>query len=186
MNLEASRLARLWREETASLHPRLQLARLLLGLLPPYTGARVRPAVLRAAGFAIGRGTIMMGLPAFTGSGPISTRLRVGEAVWFNIGVLINLGADVQIGDRAALGHEVMILTDSHALGPASRRAGELYARPVGIGAGAWIGARAILLPGVTIGDGAVVAAGAVVTHDVPPNVLVSGVPARVTKELGA
>ena len=180
-----SRITQLWREETAGFHPRLQLARLLLAFLPHYAGNRLRPAVLRAAGFKIGPGTIMMGTPTFTGTGDLARRLVVGQQVWFNIGVLINLGDAVTIEDRAALGHEVMILTDSHALGPAGRRAGDLYARPVRIGAGAWLGARAIILPGVTVGPGAVVAAGAVVSRDVPANNMVGGVPARLIKELG-
>jgi maltose O-acetyltransferase len=65
-----------------------------------------------------------------------------------------------------------------------SRRAGDLKAEPVTIGDGAWIGARATILPGVTIGGGAVVAAGSVVTRDLPANVLAGGVPARVIREL--
>lgn len=179
-----SKLARLWREETAGLHLRLLLARVLLAPLPPHVGSRVRPLVLRAAGLRIGRGTVMWGTPTITGGGNIYRRLTVGRECWFNIGVLINLGAEVSIGDRVALGHGVMILTETHPIGPPERRAGPLFARPVRIGDGAWLGVRALILPGVEIGAGAVVAAGAVVTKDVPPNVLVGGVPARVLREL--
>ncbi len=110
----------------------------------------------------------MMGNPTFTGTGPIEQRFSLGENCWLNIGVLINLGAEVSIGDRVAIGHEVMILTDSHEIGPSAWRAGEVYSKPVRIGSGAWLGARSLILPGISIGPGAIVAAGSVVTRDVP------------------
>jgi acetyltransferase-like isoleucine patch superfamily enzyme len=69
-------------------------------------------------------------------------------------------------------------------MGSRERRYAGLEALPVTIGAGVWVGARAMIMPGVTIGDGAVIAAGAVVTKDVPPNTLVAGVPARIVREL--
>jgi maltose O-acetyltransferase len=77
-----------------------------------------------------------------------------------------------------------MILTRRHHLGSPARRYAKLEALPVTIGAGVWVGARAMILPGVTIGDGAVIAAGAVVTKDVPANTVVAGVPATVVREL--
>ena len=83
-----------------------------------------------------------------------------------------------------ALGHGVLILTSSHEFGDQWRRGGEHITAPVTIERGAWIGARGVLLPGVTIGHGAVVGAGAVVTTDVPPNTLVAGVPARTVRSL--
>jgi len=181
-----AKLRQLWQEETVGLHLRLLVARALLAPLPPHVGSRVRPLVLRAAGFRIGRGTVMWGTPIITGSGDIYRRLAVGQECWFNVGVLINLGAEVSIGDRVGLGHQVMILTETHPIGSPERRAGPVLARPVRIGDGAWLGTRALILPGVEIGAGAVVAAGAVVTKDVPPNVLVGGVPARVLRELEA
>jgi maltose O-acetyltransferase len=73
-----------------------------------------------------------------------------------------------------------MILTTSHKLGPSAHRAGKHDLLPVEIGDGAWIGARATILPGVTIGRGAVVSAGSVVNKNVPPNSIVAGTPARV------
>lgn len=180
-------MTKLWRlvqEETAGFHPRLMVAQTILAAVPFHVGSRLRPALLRAAGFRIGPGTVMWGTPILTGCGDIYHRLEIGRECWFNVGVLINLGASVKIGDRAAIGHEVMILTDSHPIGGPERRAGPLFARPVSIGAGAWLGSRVLILPGTTIGAGAVVAAGAVVTNDVAPNTLVGGVPARVLREL--
>ena len=178
------RIVQLWREETAGFHPGLAFIQALLACLPDYTGMRLRPALYRAAGFKIGHGTLMWGQPRFTGTGPIKQRLSVGEYVWFNLGVLINLGAPVTIEDRVSIGHEVMILTDSHIIGPIDRRAGPLTSEPVHIGAGTWLGARCTILPGVTIAPGAIIAAGAVVNRDIPANVLAGGVPARVIKEL--
>jgi maltose O-acetyltransferase len=172
------------RDETAHFHFRIQIARLILGLFPPYTGVRLRRLIYRLAGFNIHQGTIFMGNPTFTGGGPIESRLSIGEMCILNIGVLINLGANVMIGNRVAIGHEVIIMTESHVLGPSDERAGKVTAQPVNICDGAWIGARAIIQPGVTIGKGAVVAAGAVVSRDVPPDTFVGGVPASIIKTL--
>lgn len=180
-------MKRLWqvtRSEFAQYHVRLQLAQLAMWPLPPHVGNRLRVYLLRQAGFHIGQGTVMWGAPIITGSGDLYTRLHVGRDCWFNGGCLLNLGATIRIGDRVAFGHEVMILTDTHEIGDQGRRAGPLVARPVEIGDGAWIGARAMLLPGVRIGAGAVVAAGAVVTKDVAPHTVVGGTPARSIREL--
>jgi len=172
------------REELEGMHPRLQLARLALALLPPFVGSRLRVRVLRLAGLHIGNGTVMWGLPTILGSGDLTDRLRIGEACWFNVGCLLDVNADLVIGDRVALGQEVMILTNGHRIAGHERRAGALDARPVTIEAGAWLSSRCTILPGVTVGRGAVVAAGAVVTTSVPANVLVGGVPAQVLREL--
>lgn len=177
-------VSQLLRSETSELQIRLQLAHLAMWPLPPHVGNRLRVYLLRMAGFQIGRGTVMWGAPTITGSGDLYTRLHIGRDCWFNIGCMLNLGATITIGDRVAIGHQVMILTDSHAIGDQKRRAGPLTALPVQIGDGAWVGARATILPGVTIGEGAVVAAGAVVTKTVAPNLLVGGVPARPIREL--
>jgi maltose O-acetyltransferase len=179
--------ARFWKllsEEFAGLHPRLTIARMLLGLLPLHVGGRVRSAMLRLIGFQIGRGTIMAATPTITCDGYMYDKLVIGSDCWINIGCLFNLGAEIRIGSNVAIGHDVMVLTQSHDIGPASHRAFTPHARPITIGNGAWLGSRTTVLPGVTIGAGAVVAAGSVVCHDVPPNTLVAGVPARALKQL--
>lgn len=178
------RVGQVLRDETAGFHLRLQLAQMAMAPLPPYVGNRLRVYLLRLIGFQIGQGTVMWGAPTITGSGNLYARLSIGRSCWFNVGCFLNVGANISIGDRAGLGHHVMVLTETHAIGDPTRRAGTLAAYPVHIGSGVWIGARCTLLPGVTIGDGAVVAAGAVVTKSVAPNMLVGGVPARPLREL--
>ncbi len=182
--MAVSALKRLWGDELGPLQPRLLLVQLLVAPFPPYTGGRMRALALRLAGFSIGQGTLFWGLPAICGEGDLRPRLCVGSHVWINVGGFWDLGAMVTIGDRVAIGQQVMILTGTHQVGGAERRAGPFVARPVRIGVGAWLGARCTLLPGVTVGEGAIVAAGAVVTCDVPPHTLVAGVPARVIRAL--
>lgn len=178
------KITRLLQEEFGQIHGRLLLARLILAPFPDYAANRLRTGILRSIGFNIGRGTVIWSVPTITGQGDIYGRLTIGADCWINIRLLLNLGAPITIGDRAAIGHEVMLLTESHKVGPAERRAGAVIAQPVTIGRGVWIGARTTILPGVTIGDGVIIASGSVVTKDVPSNVVVGGVPAKVIKEL--
>jgi maltose O-acetyltransferase len=90
--------------------------------------------------------------------------------------------APVSIGDGTWIGPAVQIYTADHPRDAALRRAGLQSGRPVSIGNNVWIGGGAIILPGVTIGDDAIVAAGSVVTRDVPPGATVAGNPARPIK----
>lgn len=107
-------------------------------------------------------------------------RIRIGDRVFLNAGVVLHSEVAITIGDDVALSNEVYVMdTDSHGL------EGQLpHSGAVTIGRGSWLGARAIVLPGVTIGEQSVVAAGSVVTRDVPDRVLVAGNPARVIREL--
>ncbi len=172
------------REELSGIHPRLLLAKLALLPLPIHAGGRLRVRALRACGFNIGPRTVMVGTPTFTGGADIYSNLVIGADNWFNVECILDLGAPITIGSRVAIGHQVIILTSSHEIGPHEKRAATWYAKPVVIGDGVWLGARCIIMPGVTVGDGAIVAAGAVVNRDVPTNALVAGVPARVVKML--
>jgi maltose O-acetyltransferase len=174
----------LWREEAGGLNWRLLLARLLLGPLPGYVGSRVRPLVLRLVGFRIGGGTLMSGLPTFTGPPGLQRRLSIGARCYLNVGCHFEVGAAITIGDSVAFGHEVMVLTTSHEANHPQRRCGAAFSRSVRIGDGTWLGSRSLVLPGVTIGEGAIVGAGALVNRDVPPHTLVAGVPARVIRRL--
>jgi maltose O-acetyltransferase len=178
------KIRQLLREEFAGIHLRLIIARTLLALLPIHVGGRVRPMVFRLVGFQIGRGTVMAGTPTIIFDGDMYRKLAIGTGCWINIGCLFDLGAAITIGSNVSLGHGVLLVTNSHEIGPSRRRASALSAKPVNIGSGAWLGSRSMILPGVTIGAGAVVAAGSVVHQDVPPNTLVAGVPARPIRAL--
>ncbi len=106
--------------------------------------------------------------------------IRLGDNVFINSGCCFQDQGGIFIGDNALIGHQVVIATLNHATDPSRR--GDMIAAPVHIGNNVWIGAHATILPGVTVGDGAIVAAGAVVTKDVPPKSVVGGVPARILK----
>jgi acetyltransferase-like isoleucine patch superfamily enzyme len=136
------------------------------------------------AGVRVGRGTIFNGRPSFSGGRDVKRFLTIGKGCWFNVGCRFDVHAPLLIGDAVQLGQDVLLLTHTHRLGAGARRSGEVIAGPVTIEDGAWIGARATILPGVTIGPGAVVAAGAVVTRDVEANTLVGGVPAKFIRAL--
>lgn len=89
-------------------------------------------------------------------------------------------GIYIDVG--ALIGPMVVLATLNHEQDPEHR--GNLFPKPIRIGKKVWIGANATVLPGVTIGDGAIVAAGAVVSKDVPPGVIVGGVPAKIIKRV--
>lgn len=108
--------------------------------------------------------------------------IRLGRDVFINAGCKFQDQGGIYLGDRVLVGQNVVLATLNHGMEPSRR--GDLHPAPIRIGNGVWIGANATVLPGVTIGDGAVVAAGAVVTRDVPPLTVVGGVPARVIKKI--
>ncbi|WP_299042233.1 sugar O-acetyltransferase [uncultured Tateyamaria sp.] len=105
--------------------------------------------------------------------------IHLGTEVYINSGCVILDSAAVHIGDGTMIGPGAQILCADHHRDPVKRRAGIEIAHPVHIGADVWIGAGAIIMPGVTVGNRVIVGAGAVVTHDVPEGVTVVGVPAR-------
>lgn len=114
----------------------------------------------------------------------ITSALEIGNNS--GIGIASRIYGHVCIGDNVLMGPEVIILTSGHKYENADvliRDQGRLPEKTVYIGNDVWIGARAIILPGVRIEDGAVIGAGAVVTKDVPPYTVVGGVPAKVIKQ---
>ena len=135
---------------------------------------------MRAAGIAVSQvgiesGTVFRNL-----------NLSIGAGAYVNRGVQIEGSGRVTLGEKVAIGPGVLILTSTHDVGPSEWRAGEGLAktRPVNIGAGSWVGARATILPGVSIGRGCVVGAGSVVTRDFGPDLLIAGIPAVVKRSL--
>jgi acetyltransferase-like isoleucine patch superfamily enzyme len=125
---------------------------------------------------------------------PIDKSTRIFPPFYTNFGLFISLGKNVFINhacsfldlggitieDDVLIGPRVNLVTENHPLDPADRQT--LLLKPITIKRNAWIGAGVTILPGVTIGENAVVAAGAVVTKDVPANTVVGGIPARHIK----
>lgn len=110
--------------------------------------------------------------------------ITIGKDVFINSGCHFQDQGGIVIGDGTLIGHNVVLATINHDLSPANNRKNH-YA-PIIIGSHVWIGSNATILPGVRIGDWAVVAAGAVVTKDIPALTVAGGVPARVLKKVSA
>lgn len=105
--------------------------------------------------------------------------ISLGEDVFLNFGCVILDVVAVAIGDGTQIGPAVQIYAADHPRDPARRREGLELGRPIRIGRNVWIGGAAIILPGVTIGDDAIIGAGSVVTRDVPSGATALGNPAR-------
>ena len=108
--------------------------------------------------------------------------IHIGKHVFINMGCKFQDQGGIFIGDGTLIGHNVVLATLNHVKSPMNRAT--MIPAPIHIGKRVWIGSNATILPGVTIGDGAIVAAGAVVTRDVPDNTIVGGVPASVMRSL--
>ena len=125
-------------------------------------------------------------LPPFGLFPPFTTdcgkNIHFGQNVFINSGCRFQDQGGIYIGDNALIGHNAVLATLNHSENPAKR--GNLIPSPIRIGKNVWLGANVTVLPGVTIGDGAIIAAGAVVTHDVPANTVVGGVPARKLRDV--
>ena len=108
--------------------------------------------------------------------------ITIGKDVFINSGCHFQDQGGITIGDGSLIGHNVVLATVNHDLDPKNNRKNH-YA-PIIIGNHVWIGSNATVLPGVTIGEWSVGAAGAVVTKDVPPFTVVGGLPARILKNV--
>lgn len=146
-----------------------------LNALPPSAAAE-RDAILRRL---LGRlGTHYSILSPFYCD--FGTQISIGDHFYANFNLTILDEAPVTIGNHVFIGPDVGIYTVRHALLTDQRNAGIMQSLPVTIHDNVWIGGHATLLPGVTIGQGAVIGAGSVVTHDIPPQVVAAGNPCRV------
>ncbi|MFC6718376.1 sugar O-acetyltransferase [Natrialbaceae archaeon GCM10025810] len=110
--------------------------------------------------------------------------IHVGENFYANFRCVVLDVCRVEIGQNCQIAPGVHIYTATHPLDATERIDGLEYGKPVTVGDNVWIGGRAVLNPGVTVGENAVVASGSVVTEDVPDGVVVRGNPARVVREL--
>ena len=165
-------------DEFSGLHPRLHAYNMAAKLLPTRSNGTLRARLLRLAGFQVGAGTVINGLLKLNGGAGFESNLSIGQDCTIESDGIWDLSDKLSIGDRVTIDPGVMILTSTHEMDFPSHRAGKVLLSPVVVADGAWLRARCIILPGVTIGAGAVVEAGAVVNKDVPANARVGGVPA--------
>ena len=108
--------------------------------------------------------------------------IRLGQRVFINSGCRFQDQGGVTIGDDSLIGHNTVLATLDHGIHPDHR--GDMDPAPIIIGRNVWIGANVTILKGVTVGDNAIVAAGSIVTKDVPADVIVVGAPARVVRSV--
>ena len=111
--------------------------------------------------------------------------LFFGSHVYANFNLSAVDDVAIHVGDYVMFGPNVTLITANHPIEPESRKKGLQYAKPITIGENAWIGAGAMILPGVTIGENAVVGAGSIVTRDIPAGVVAVGNPCRVLRKAG-
>jgi acetyltransferase-like isoleucine patch superfamily enzyme len=142
--------------------------------------AEVRDLFSRLTGTTVDRSFWLLP-PFYTDFGK---NIRVGTNVFINHACEFMDRGGITIGDDVLIGPKVNLVTINHPLDPATRRS--TYCAPIVIEKGAWLSVGVSVMPGVTIGENAVVAANAVVTKDVPPNAVVGGIPARVIKHVDA
>lgn len=179
-----NKLALILRSETEGWHFRVWFLFGLASVLPHFAFSRVRTLLYRCAGLSVGARTLILGQIELAGPGPVQSKLTVGADCQITAPLYADVCSPIAIGDRVFIGHHVVLITTNHEIGDEWKRCGAWTPAPIRIEDGVWIGARATILPGVTIGKGSVVAAGAVVTKDVPPNTLVGGVPAKILRQL--
>ena len=110
--------------------------------------------------------------------------VHFGDNVYANFNLTLVDDTDIYVGDKVMFGPNVTVATAGHPIDPELRYQAMQYNIPVHIGNNVWIGANAVVLPGVTIGDNSVIGAGSVVTKDIPPNVVAVGNPCRVLREI--
>ena len=112
------------------------------------------------------------------------SHVHFGSDIFCNVFLSLVDDGDIYIGDRCLIGPHVTICTATHPICPELREHQAEYNLPIHIGKNVWIGARSVIMPGVTIGDNSVIGAGSVVTKDIPADVVAFGTPARVIRPI--
>ena len=139
---------------------------------------QIRERISEIIGSQLDKSTTIF-VPFYTNFGRF---IKIGKNVFINHGCsFLDLGG-ITIEDEVLLGPKVNLITENHPVNPADRK--QLVAKPILIKKNAWIAANATILPGVTVGENSVVAAGAVVSKDVPDNTVVGGVPAKIIRKI--
>lgn len=111
--------------------------------------------------------------------------VHFGKMIYANFNLTLVDDTHIYVGDYTMLGPNVTIATAGHPISPELREKGYQYNAPVRIGRNCWIGAGAVIVPGITIGDNVVVGAGSIVTKDLPDNVVAVGNPCHILREVG-
>lgn len=111
--------------------------------------------------------------------------VHFGKHVYANFNLTLVDDTHIYIGDYTMIGPNVTVASAAHPILPELRQKAYQYNVPVKIGKNCWIGAGAVIVPGVTVGDNSVIGAGSVVTKDIPPNTVAVGNPCRVMREIG-
>lgn len=142
------------------------------------TGLRTR--LLRTLGVSLGKGSAVASRVMIK-----SKSLSTGRGCFINHGCHFDRGPII-LGNRVYVGPGAIFASTDHELGGPNQRAGNIIQRPIRIGDGTWIGARCVILGGVRIADGCVIAAGAVVTKDTEPHGVYAGIPAQRIRDLEA
>lgn len=160
------------------------IANWLLAALPVSRFYSIKRRLLNQSGINVGIGGKINGGTRFYGRGYVS----IGTETWVGPNCCFYTHHDVPIliGRNCDIAPDVRFVTGSHEIGPAVRRAGTGCAKAIQIGDGCWVGVGVTLLGGVKIGRGSILAAGSVVTKDVPEDCVAAGVPARVIRKLGS
>lgn len=140
--------------------------------------AAIRATLTKVTGRSIDN-TVEVRLPFYSDYG---RHIKIGKFVYISGGATFTDLGGIELADHVLVGPNATIISVNHPLDPKKRRSLEL--KPVRVEDNAWLGANSTILPGVTVGKNAVVAAGAVVTKNVPANTVVAGVPAKVIKKI--
>jgi acetyltransferase-like isoleucine patch superfamily enzyme len=173
------------RTAIADMDLRLSAFSTLNRLLPDFALCRVRSTLFKLTGCDLRRGAVVLGAIKVVGPPRAITQLKAGERCVIAPGVTFGLDAPITLGKRVSIGPGATLYTGTHELGAGSQRMSyEVVGRPIVVEDGVWIGMQSLILPGVRLGHGSVVAAGAVVHDDVAPNTLVMGNPAKVVRTL--
>lgn len=163
--------------QTALLH----FAKLIFFVLPETRLFGFKARILQLAGARVGKNVRICSSASILGGGD----LVVGDDTWIGHQVLICTSSRVTIGRSVDIGPRVYIGTGTHEVDThGAHTAGAGVNKDVVIADGVWLGVGSTVLPGVTIGEKSVIAAGAVVIEDVPPRVVAGGIPARVLRQL--
>ncbi|GGJ45379.1 DapH/DapD/GlmU-related protein [Virgibacillus salexigens] len=143
-----------------------------------YTNEQIRQQVSQIVGQELDEDFSLF-LPFTTDFGK---NIKIGRNVFINSGCRFQDQGQIFIGDQSLIGHNVVLATINHDYNPLNR--GTMYLKPIILKERTWIGSNATILPGVTVGENSIVAAGSVVTKDVEPNTIVGGNPAKFIAHL--